>query len=120
MKWAWLLATVAFVLCLVFGFYLSVRASTSVSRFTAETKLLYNPRSVEKVETISDKQILSILERKSLKRRVGDIVDMPADELMCLGTDMEIVQERKPTNLFTLKAASKSWKGAVKKVLLKK
>ena len=116
LKWAWLLAAVAFTLCLVFGFYLSLRASKSVSRFTAETKLLYNPRSVDKVETISDKQILSILERKSLKRRVGDIVDMPADELMCLGTDMEIVQERKPTNLFTLKAASKSWKGAVKKV----
>ena len=114
-RWAWLLALL-FVVCLVaFGAYLSIRGAKSVERYTATAKLLYNPRKVSDIETISDRQIMSILDRASIKRRIGDIVPMPTAERQCLAFDMTIKQERKPTNLFTLSAASQSWDGAVKK-----
>lgn len=115
-RWAWLFALLFIVLFGVFGAYLTFRGAKSVGRFTATTRLLYNPRKVADIETINDKQILSILDRSSLKRKIAEIVPMPQAEKECLTTDLTIQQERKPTNLFTLTAASQSWKGAVKKV----
>lgn len=117
-KWSWLLASV-FVLSLgAFAFFLIWRAAYSVSRFDASTRLLYSPRSIAKLDGPNDKQVMSILDRATLKRRVGERMAMPERERMCLKQDLEIRQERKPTNLFTLTAASGSWKGAVKKVNL--
>ncbi|MBO7683874.1 MAG: hypothetical protein J6T51_04015 [Kiritimatiellae bacterium] len=115
-RWAWLFALVFAVLFGSFAAYLAARGAKSVGRFTATTKLLYNPRKVADIETISDRQILSILDRASLKRRIGDKVPMQLAERECLAFDLSIKQEKKPTNLFTLTAASQSWKGAVKKV----
>ena len=115
-RWAWLIVLI-FVACLaVFGAFLSMRGAKSVERYTATTKLLYNPRKVSDIETISDKQIMSILDRASIKRRIGDVVQMPMAERQCLVVDMTIKQARKPTNLFTLTAASQAMEGAVKKV----
>ena len=114
-RWAWLFVAVFAVVFLIFAAYLTIRASKSVGRFTATTRLLYNPRKVADIETISDKQIMSILDRASLKRRVGDKVEMPQAEKECLAFDMTIKQAKRPTNLFMLTAASQSWKAAVKK-----
>ena len=115
-RWAWLFVTLFVVCFAVLGAYLSLRGAKSVERYTATTRLLYNPRKVADIETISDKQIMSILDRASVKRRIGDVVSMPLAERQCLAFDMTIKQERKPTNLFTLTAASQSWEGAVRKV----
>ena len=115
-RWAWLFALLFVVLFGVFGAYLTFRGAKSVGRFTATTRLLYNPRKVADIDTINDKQILSILDRTSLKRKIAEIVPMPYAEKECLTSDLTIKQEKKPTNLFTLTAASQSWKGAVKKV----
>jgi len=115
-RWAWALALL-FVVCLAaFGSFLLKRGATSVGRYTATTKLLYNPRKVSDIETISDKQIMSILDRASVKRRIGDVVSMPMSERECLSVDMTIKQAKKPTNLFTLTASSQTKEGAVKKV----
>ena len=115
-RWAWLFAAL-FALCFaMFGAYLSHRGAKSVERYTATTRLLYNPRKVADIETISDKQIMSILDRASVKRRIGDVVPMSHAERECLSVDLKIKQEKKPTNLFTLTAASQSLDGAVKKV----
>ena len=115
LRWAWLVAVLFALLFAAFGAYLSLRGAKSVDRYTATTKLLYNPRKVADIETISDKQIMSILDRASVKRKIGEIVQMPFVERQCLAFDMKIKQEKKPTNLFTLTAASQSWEGAVKK-----
>ncbi len=115
-RWAWLFALLFVVLFAAFASYLASRSSKSVGRYTATTRLLYNPRKVADIETISDKQIMSILDRASLKRRIGEKIPMARAEKECLAFDMTIKQEKKPTNLFTLKAASQSWKTAVKKV----
>ena len=114
-RWAWLFALVFVILFGVFAAYLTFRGAKSVGRFTATTRLLYNPRKVSNIETINDKQIMSILDRASIKRRIDGVVQMPQAERECLTSDMTIKQEKKPTNLFTLTAASQSWKGAVKK-----
>lgn len=116
LKWAWLFVLLFAFLFGVFAAYLTLRGAKSVGRFTATTRLLYNPRKVADIETINDKQIMSILDRASLKRSIADKVEMPLAENECLAFDITIKQERKPTNLFTLTAASQSWKGAVKKV----
>ena len=116
LRWAWLFVTLFVVCFAVLGAYLSLRGAKSVERYTATTHLLYNPRKVADIETISDRQIMSILDRASVKRRIGDVVSMPLAERQCLAFDMTIKQGRKPTNLFTLTAASQSWEGAVKKV----
>ena len=115
-RWAWLFALIFVVLFGAFAAYLTFRGAKSVGRFTATTRLLYNPRKVADIETISDKQIMSILDRASLKRGIANKVEMPLAEKECLAFDITIKQEKKPTNLFTLTAASQSWKGAVKKV----
>ena len=115
-RWAWLLALIFVAGLAVFGSYLSMRRAKSVERYTATTNLLYNPRKVSGIETISDKQIMSILDRASVKRRIGDVVQMPLAERECLTVDMTIAQARKPTNLFTLTASSQTQEGAVRKV----
>ena len=115
-RWAWLFVIVFVVVFGVCASYLTMRGAKSVGRFTAKTRLLYNPRKVADIDTISDKQIMSILDRASLKRHIGDVVQMPKEERECLAFDLTIKQEKKPTNLFTVTAASQSWKGAVKKV----
>ena len=114
-RWGWLFALVFGVLFAILSAYLTFRGAKSVGRFTATTRLLYNPRKVADIETLNDKQIISILDRASLKRQIADIVQMPQAEKECLAFDLTIKQEKKPTNLFTITAASQSWKGAVKK-----
>ena len=105
-----LLATMAFSVVFIWHF------AYSGHRFSATTRLLYNPRKAVRIDNMSDKQLLSVLDRLSLKRRIADKVKLSRDESECLGIDLEIVQERKPSNLFTLTAKAPSWVGAVKKV----
>ena len=65
---------------------------------------------------MSEKQLLTVLNRASIKRKVGEHMPMERSEKECLGIDLEIVQERKPQNLFTITAHAPTWEGAVKKV----
>ena len=116
LKWAWLILAVLVGSFSVSFVFLVWHFAKSVHRFDAQTRLLYMPRRVSKIETISDKQLLTILERKSLMRRVGERLPIGLLEKQCLTTDIEIVQERKPSNIFTLKAHAPTWVGAVKKV----
>ncbi len=114
-KWGWLLFALFLIHVACFGSYLTFRAIRSVERFEAKTRLLYNPREAANIKTINDKQLMSIIDRVTLKRRVGEKVDIPMAERECLSVDMKVTQEKKPTNLFTISAKSQSWKGAVKK-----
>lgn len=115
-KWRWFLVLFFVVADLALSVALVARSAKSVNRFNATTRLLFMPRSVGTIATIGDKQLLSIIDRRSLKRRVAKKIPMPAKDKMCLVADLKIVQERKPTNLFTLTANASSWVGAVKKV----
>ena len=110
LKWKWLFILAILALGGMFTSYLVHRATISVKRYDATTRLLYNPRRVAKIEPINDKQLMSILERRSLKRRIADVVKMPTEEAECLSQDVEIVQERHPSNLYTLKVASQTMK----------
>ena len=115
-KWLWLLMVTFVVSFFAISIFIVWRSAKSVHRFSAETKLLYIPRKVEKFETMGEKQLMSVLDRKSLKRRVGEVVSMPPAENQCLSFDLSVTQSRKPENIFTLSAQSGSWKGAVAKV----
>ena len=116
LRW-WFLFVVAFLAFLaISSSFLWVRGSKSVKRFEANTRLMYSPKKVSRVETIGDKQLMTILERASLKRRVQEHVEMEPMERMCLTVDMKIEQSRRQSNLFTLTAASKTRKGAYAKV----
>ena len=115
-KWFWHLTTTFVVAFIGLSGFLVWRSAKSVHRFSAETKLLYNPRKVEKFDTMADKQLMSVIDRKSLKRKVGESVKMPLSEKQCLTLDMDVKQSKKPENIFTLSAQSGSWKGAVEKV----
>jgi len=115
LKWKWLFILAILTFGGLFTLVLVHRATISVKRYDATTRLMYNPRRVAKIEPISDKQLMSILERKSLKRRIAERVKMPRAEAECLGQDVTITQERRPTNLFTLTTASQSMKNAVLK-----
>ncbi len=85
-------------------------------RFTATTRLLFSPRQIERIQNMGDKQLLRVLERSSLKRRVGRTIPLPPGEDERLTTDLEMVQERKPTNLYSLTAHASSRVSAVRKV----
>ena len=114
--WAWLFALVFCLLAVVFTVAVVWKSAHSNSRFEAVTRLLFTPRTVVNVQNISDKQLLSILERSSLKRRVGRAMSMEHSERESLEFDLDLKQERKPSNLFTLSARSPTWVGAVRKV----
>ena len=116
LKWIWQILTVFTVSLGVFSAFFVWRSAKSVHRFDALTRLLYTPRHISKIETVSDKQLLTIIDRKSLMRRVGNRLPMELSEKECLTIDLEIKQERKPSNLFTLTAHAPTWVGAVKKV----
>ena len=115
-KWMWLILLSFAVAYVVFLVYLVWHSAKSVHRFSAETKLLYAPRKIEGFSSMDNKQLMSVLDRRSLKRKVGEVVPMSKSEQECLSMDMEVKQSRKPDNIFTLKAQSGSWKGAVQKV----
>ena len=116
LRW-WLLFAVVFLSFLtLFSVFLWMRGAKSVKRFEATTKLLFTPKKVSRIESLGDKQLMTILERPSLKRRVQERVDMELMERMCLTVDMKIEQSRRQSNQFTLTAASKTRKGAYAKV----
>jgi len=114
-KWSLPLALLFLASMAGLGAFSAAKASKSVKRYEAQTRLLYSPKKHERVSNVSDWQLMAILKSARFKRLVGDKVDMPQKERECLAADMEIKQEKKPTNIFTLKAASQSWKGAVLK-----
>lgn len=115
-KWIWLLAFSFVFLSSAFSVYLVWHYAYSGHRYSAITRLLFTPRRSNKIDNMSDKQLLSILERVSLKRKVAERMPMLPGEKECLGIDLEIEQERRPSNLYTLTARSPSWVGAVRKV----
>jgi hypothetical protein len=115
LRWWLLVAFVFFVLFAMFSGFLVMRASKSVKRYEAKTRLLFNPKKILRVDAPSDRQLMSILDRRSLKRRVAERVKMDSSEQTCLSVDMKLSQEKRPTNLFTINAASRTMKGAVEK-----
>lgn len=115
-KWNWLFILTFVYLTAFFSVYLVNRLSKSSQRFVATTRLLYTPRQVGKITPMGDKQLLRVLERRSLRRRVGEELPMPDGEKETLPIDLKIVQEGRPSNLYTLTAKSGSRMAAVRKV----
>lgn len=115
-KWLWLIILVFGAIGLAFSTLLVWHSARSTHRFNATTRLMYSPRQIEHSQSMSDKQLMSVLDRKSLKRRVGRVLSMPNEDRTSLVMDLTIKQERKPTNIYTLTANASSWVGAVRKV----
>lgn len=115
MRWKYLFLLAFCILATVFGAYLWRRGSKSVKRYEARTSLLFAPKKIDRIEAMSDRQLMTVLERASLKRRVAEQVQMGPTERMCLAADMKIAQGKRQGNLFKLSAASSTYEGAVAK-----
>lgn len=115
-KWAVPLFSFFVLMLGIFTVFIVWKAAKSEHRFDAKTRLLYMPRKISRIDNMSDKQLMTVLDRSSLKRKVGETLPMSRAEKECLRIDLEIKQERKPSNLYTLTAHSPEWVGAVKKV----
>ena len=115
MRWRWLFVVVFCLCAAALAAYLWFRGSQSVKRYEASTALLFTPKKIAHIDAMSDRQLMSVLERPSLKRRVSALVPMDQMESMCLTSDIRIEQGRRQGNLFTLTAASKTFEGAVAK-----
>ena len=70
LRWWHLFAVVFFTLLALFSAYLWMRGAKSVKRYEASTKLLFSPKKVSRIDSLGDRQLMTILERASLKRRV--------------------------------------------------
>ncbi len=116
LRWYPLFLCVFIVLASSFSAYLWLRGSRSVKRYEATTRLIFSPKKIARIDAISDRQLMTILERPTIKRRVAERVKMDAMEDMCLSKDMKIEQGRRQGNVFILTAASKTYKGACAKV----
>ena len=115
--WVWTILLSFVVSYCAFLSFLVWRSAKSVHRFSAGTKLLYSPRKVEKFDTMDNKQLMSVIDRNSLKRKVASVLQLPILEDQCLTIDLSVTQGRKPAdNVFTVTAQSGTWKGAVDKV----
>ena len=115
-KWLWLFIVIFSVAAVVFSVFLVRHTAKSGHRFVTTTQLLYNPRQVAHIQNMSDKQLMSIIDRKSIKRRVGDVMLMERSEKECLTIDLEVKQEKHPSNLFTLTATGPTLAQAARKV----
>ena len=115
LKWKWLFLLLFLLLGALFLNHLRVKSLTSVSRFEATTRLLFNPKKIPKIEMLTEQQLLSILDLSSLKRKIAEHVEMSDQEKQCLTKDVVIAQEHRPPNLFTLTVASQTENGAVQK-----
>ena len=115
-KWAWALVLCFCLLSVSFALFLIRHTATSGHRYRAETSLMYAPRQVARIENMTDKQLMSILGRRSMKRRVGAELSLSREERECLTIDLSIVQGRAPSNIFTLSARAPTRGGAVEKV----
>ena len=118
LKWTWLLLLAFVALAVGFSLFVVKHYSKSIHRFDANTQLLYNPRQVARIQNVSDKQLMSILDRVSIKRKIGDRIEMSLSERECLCLDLEIHQERRQPNLFKLTAHAPTKARAVEKVNL--
>ena len=116
LRWWFLFVVVFAVLLAVFSAFLWMRGAKSVKRYEAKTRLMFSPKKVSRIDSLGDKQLMTILERASLKRRVQDFVEMDMIERTCLSSDLKIEQSRKQSNLFMLTASSKTRMGAYAKV----
>ena len=76
LKWTWLLLLAFVALAVGFSLFVVKHYSKSIHRFDANTQLLYNPRQVARIQNVSDKQLMSILDRVSIKRKIGDRIEM--------------------------------------------
>ncbi len=116
LKWVWLFILIFLVLFAGFSWYIVQRLAKSGWRYTASTQLLFMPLQDSKVPPMGDKQLYRLLNRGSLKRRVGEKLALPGIEKGTLPWDLECKQEWKPSNLFILTARSRSREAAVRKV----
>ena len=114
LKWKWLFIVLLVALGWAFVCLLKERSATSLSRYEATTQLLFSPQKVAKIDTISDRQLMSIIVRPSLKARVGTRLGLSVSEIRQL-EDMTITQERRPTNLFTLTATGPTRQAAIER-----
>lgn len=110
-KWMWLFVSLLLLLSGGFTTWLKFRSATSLSRFEATTRLLFSPQKMAKIDNMSDRQLMSILERPSLKSRVNARLES-CDAVKEHG-DLTVAQERRPTNLYTLTASAPTRKCAV-------
>ena len=114
LKWKWLFI---FLLVALSGFFVDLlkeKSATSQSRYEATTQLLYSPQKVAKIDTISDRQLMSVIARASLKFRVATRLGLSDSEKKQMG-EMTITQERRPTNIFTLTASAPSRQAAIER-----
>lgn len=118
LKWLWLFALLFAVLFAGLTWRVVQRAAQSPQRYSAETRLMYMPHGEGKVPGMGDKQLYRILERRSLKKKTGENegLPLPPGEKSRLATDLEIRQDARPSNVYTLKAMSGSREAAVRKV----
>ena len=65
-KWFWLIALTFTCAFAAFSVFLVWHSAKSGHRFSAETKLIYSPRKVEYFENMSDRQLMSVMDRNSL------------------------------------------------------
>ena len=114
LKWKWLFVVLLVALGWTFVSLLKEKSATSLSRYEATTQLLFSPQKVAKIDTISDRQLMSIIVRPSLKARVGTRLGLSVSEIRQL-EDMTITQERRPTNLFTLTATAPTRLAAIER-----
>ncbi len=115
MKWKWLFLLLFLLSGAVFMNYYRIKSMTSVSRFEVTSQLLFSPKKIPKIEILNEQQLLSILDRSSLKRKIADQVEMPVRERQCLVSEVGIKQERSRPSLFTLTVSSQTENGAVQK-----
>lgn len=116
LKWKWLFLFAFAAAATALSVLVVWHSARSGHRFRATTRLLYNPRTIARIENMSDRQLLSVLERRSIKRKVVNLLPLSHEEACTLSGDLSIKQERKPPNLFTLTAFAPTKAGAAKKV----
>ena len=114
-KWLWFFFLLLLLVGGGFVSWLMFKSQTSSSRFEAKTRLLFSPQKVAKLDNITDRQLLSIIERDSLKARIIERIGVQSNDTRRYDGEVSVVQARYPPNLFTLTAEASTQQAAVQK-----
>lgn len=111
--WAVLAAVVIFATVLT---AIAHKVKVSKDRFESTSALIFCPKQNTKIRTMDGQEVMRVLSRYGVLRKLADALQLPPDEVGRLGMDLSIQQELRQKNLFTLTAHAPTRDGAVKKI----
>lgn len=112
----WIVLLVFFLLSLAVAIGLLARETKlSPVRYETRVNLLYFPRKSPKIQSLDDRNLMQIFTRYRMYLKLSDELHLKRGDILQLMPTIEVVQNRKQSNLYTIIARDNREDGAILK-----